>query len=90
MNPEFITHESCDVDAWVCVCGNTPHRLGFSPCTAAGVKVEPTAEKWPEYLYVCEDCGRIIWYETPEVIGFAPVNRFGDGTPPSQKVERGR
>jgi hypothetical protein len=66
---EYITRESqCD-DAWVCLCGNTPHSDGFSPCDPGGKPVEPTEERWPIPIYACDRCGRIIHQLTLQVIG---------------------
>lgn len=31
-----ISHEEGDETAWVCLCGNTPHTDGFSPCDMKG------------------------------------------------------
>lgn len=67
---EVITHEPGDDDAWVCICRNTPCGGGFYPCDKMGNQVEPV-EGW-EGLYVCADCGRIIHYDSLEVIGQNP------------------
>jgi hypothetical protein len=67
--PERIGHEPNDPEAWVCRCGNTPAMLGFFPCDRAGNPVEPTAADWPEPLYRCDDCGRIIDGRTLIVVG---------------------
>jgi hypothetical protein len=56
-------------DWWVCLCGNEADRDGFFPCDRRGAMVEPTAEAWPEPLYVCDQCGRIIEHGTRRVIG---------------------
>jgi hypothetical protein len=56
----FLQHEAGDRDAWICVCGNKPTEDGFFPCDWEGNQVEPTAQEWPQPLYICERCGRII------------------------------
>jgi hypothetical protein len=56
-------------DWWVCPCGNEADRKGFFPCDRNGRHVEPTAEAWPEPLYVCDRCGRIIAHGTRRVVG---------------------
>ena len=73
---EFITHEAGNDEAWVCICGNLPADGGFYPCDESGNEVEPV-EGW-EGLYVCADCGRIIRYESLEVIGRNPEPKFLD------------
>lgn len=69
MNKEFISCEPGYGDAWVCICGNTPCGNGFYPCDENGNQVEPTAKEWKTDLYVCDPCGRMIHFETLEVIG---------------------
>lgn len=56
-------------DWWVCLCGNEPDRFGFYSCDRTGAEVEPTEAEWPEPLYVCERCGRIIEQESGLVVG---------------------
>ena len=68
---QFITHEPEDDDAWICTCGNQPHRSGFYPCDHNGDEVEPVEGKWDD-LYVCAQCGNIIKQSTLEVIGQNP------------------
>ena len=65
---QFITHEPQDDDAWVCQCGNMPHTDGFFPCDSSGNEVEPESGNWTD-LYVCARCGRIIQYDTLEIVG---------------------
>jgi len=69
MNKEFITHEAGNEEAWICICKNRPEGAGFYPCDNAGNMVEPTDRDWPDPLYVCDDCGRIIHVTTLEVLG---------------------
>jgi hypothetical protein len=64
---EHISHEEQDRDAWICVCGNTPDHGGFYACDEDGDLIEPGNE-W-EYLYRCEDCGRVIDVRDHKVIG---------------------
>ena len=67
---EKITHEPQDIDAWVCLCGNTPSDSGFYPCDNLGNEVEPViGGSWDEVNYVCNQCGRIINQNTLEVTG---------------------
>lgn len=47
-------------DNWTCLCGNVAEDSGFQPCDREGREVEPTEAEWPEALYVCGGCGRII------------------------------
>src|SRR6187551_3205516 len=55
-------------DWWICFCGNQPDRDGFSFCDRDGSEVEPTEEEWPEPLYICNRCGRIIEQGTGIVV----------------------
>ena len=73
-NKEFIIHEAGDRDAWVCICGNTPVGGGFFACDENGNEMEPV-KGW-NGLYVCADCGRIIQYDSLEVVGRNPQPRF--------------
>jgi hypothetical protein len=61
-------------DWWVCLCGNQPDRDGFYSCDRNGTGVEPTEAEWPEPLYLCDRCGRIIEQGTGLV-----VNRQANG-----------
>lgn len=56
--------ERCD--AWVCVCGNTPHRSGFFPCDAKGNALEPD---WDGQFVFCDQCRRLIDRLTGDVVG---------------------
>jgi hypothetical protein len=56
-------------DWWMCLCGNEADQEGFFPCDRMGHQVEPTAQEWPEPLYVCDRCGRIIEHGTRRVVG---------------------
>lgn len=47
-----------------CLCGNRPDTGGFYPCNTKGEQIEPLVGIWPEPLYVCADCERIILYPT--------------------------
>jgi len=67
--PDRIRHEPNDPDAWVCRCGNTPATAGFRPCDRRGNAVAPTAADWPEPLYRCDRCGRIVDARTLIVVG---------------------
>ena len=67
-SPEYITREPGSLDAWVCLCGNTPSAEGFYPCDALGTQVEPTPEDWTTGCYVCARCGRIINQTSLEVV----------------------
>ena len=71
---EFITHESGNPDGWICVCRNTPTDGGFYPCDSSGNEMEPV-EGW-DGLYVCADCGRVIHFDTLEVVGRNPNPTF--------------
>jgi hypothetical protein len=62
----FIKKEKNDF--FHCVCGNTDDDCGFYPCDPDGNEVEPTIECWPDDLYCCDRCGRIIDSNTLEVI----------------------
>ena len=55
-------------DAWVCICGNKPHLLGFYPCDAEGDALEPDGSA--SDLVYCDQCRRIIAQMTGTVIGF--------------------
>jgi hypothetical protein len=66
-----VGQDGTDPDAWVCVCGNRPTEDGFFPCNRSGEHVEPTIEAWPEWLYSCDRCGRIIDSETRAVVSLA-------------------
>jgi hypothetical protein len=69
---EQISHEDDDVDAWVCLCGNTPPSDGFATCNADGDEIEPTlGGEWTS-LYVCNRCDRIIDQDTLMVVGRKP------------------
>jgi hypothetical protein len=68
-SPEYITCEPGALDAWVCLCGNTPAAEGFYPCDALGKEVEPTPADWTTGSYVCARCGRIISQKSLEVVG---------------------
>lgn len=65
---EYITHEPQDKDAWVCICGNEPHKSGFYPVNSKGEEVEPTPEDWDTNNYKCYGCDRIINQDTLEVV----------------------
>lgn len=73
---EYITREPGDKDAWHCICGNTPGDGGFYACDKDGNEVEPTEKDWTTDLYVCADCGRMIHYDTLEVVGQNPHPKF--------------
>lgn len=67
---QHITREPQDKDAWVCICGNMPHKDGFYPCDKQGNELEPTIDSpWDGKLYVCDQCGRIVNQDTLEVVG---------------------
>ena len=72
MPKEFITHESGNEEAWICICGNQPPGDGFFPCDETGNEVEPIVGSDWENLYVCARCGRIIDMNTLEVVGRNP------------------
>ena len=65
-------HADGYVDAWLCVCGNTPSSDGFYPCNEwDGVHVEPVIGGfWDGKSYVCDRCGRIIDQDTGNVTGY--------------------
>ena len=67
MTQEFITHETGNSDAWICICGNQPDYYGFYACDETGTEVEPVSG-WPG-LYVCSRCGRIIQQDSLKIIG---------------------
>lgn len=71
-NLEQISHEDDDVDAWVCLCGNTPPSDGFTTCNADGDEIEPTVESGWTSLLVCNRCGRIIDQDTLMIVGRKP------------------
>lgn len=64
---EYISNEPQDRDAWTCLCGNTPDHGGFYSCDEDGDHIEPGNE-W-EFLYRCNDCGRVIDDRDHSVIG---------------------
>ena len=64
----FIREEADNGDAWVCVCGNRPAAEGFFPCDRSGERVEPTPAAWPNPLYICDRCSRIIDADTLAVM----------------------
>ena len=64
---EHISHEQGNVEAWICICGNTPSSDGFYPCNEEGCEMEPEAG-WRD-LYVCGKCGRIINQNSLAVTG---------------------
>ena len=66
---EQISHEDNDVDAWVCLCGNTPPSDGFITCDADGNEVEPTINSGWTSLLVCNRCARIIDQNDLTVVG---------------------
>ena len=67
--PEQISHEEDDVDAWVCLCGNTPPSDGFATCDAVGNEIEPTLGGGWTSLLACNRCGRIIDQNDLMVVG---------------------
>jgi hypothetical protein len=80
---EFITHEkdfdgSDNVDAWVCICENTPTDDGFYPCDEHGNEMSPVIGSGWKDLYVCARCGRIIDQNTLEVVGRNPQPKMLD------------
>lgn len=66
-----LPDERGDGEGWRCVCGNRPIEDGFLPCTWVGDEVEPTPTAWPDPLYRCERCGRIIDAPTRSVVSLA-------------------
>jgi len=73
---EFITHEAGNPEAWHCICRNTPSDGGFYPCDENGNEMEPTIGSNWDGLYVCADCGRIIQFDSLEVVGQNPAPKF--------------
>jgi hypothetical protein len=71
--PEKISHEDHDVDAWVCLCGNTPPSDGFATCNEEGEDMEPTLGGGWTSLFVCNRCGRIVDQRTLSVVGRRPI-----------------
>jgi hypothetical protein len=69
---EYIKNEHGTIDAWVCVCGNTPCGSGFSACDKDGNEMEPLIGSNWDHLLVCFECGRIIHCETLQVMGQNP------------------
>jgi hypothetical protein len=69
---EFIMTHKTDLDAWRCICGNTPVGNGFFPCDESGNEIEPTIGSGWTDLYVCARCGRIIKQGTLQVVGRNP------------------
>lgn len=66
----IVLREGGYVDAWVCVCGNTPNHEGFYPCDRHGNLVEPDLDgPWDERRYRCDRCRRIIDQDTGYVLG---------------------
>ena len=75
---EYATRQPENEELLSCPCGNTPpewHR-GFVPCDKNGNEVEPTVGGWPNYWYVCTDCGRMIDETTLEVVGRNPHPKY--------------
>ena len=71
-----ITHEAGDIDAWICLCGNTPSGDGFDPCDEEGNDAEPV-EGWVG-LYRCGNCGAIIDYDSLSIIGYNKTKTGGE------------
>ncbi len=70
---ETIETSRRDGEDWlICPCGNEPDHDGFVPCDASGQEVEPTPRAWPQPLYACQRCGRIIDAATRRVVGRRP------------------
>jgi len=71
VNPVAEKLEADAYGEWHCVCGNTPSDSGFYPCDRAGVSVQPTEADWPDALYRCDGCRRIVLdsVEGPWVVG---------------------
>jgi hypothetical protein len=69
MKRERITR-SRDKDAWVSRWKRSGD--GFFTCDKDGVEVEPD-EHWTTDCYVCNSCGRMIDYNTLEVVGKAVI-----------------
>jgi hypothetical protein len=67
-----IEHEAGNKEAWICICGNRPAGGGFYPCDKNGDEMEPSKGSNWKGLYVCNECGRIIDFETLEVVGQNP------------------
>lgn len=67
LTPQTVT---LNEDELVCICDNTSGGSGFYTCNDLGSQVEPTPEAWERSLYACDNCGRIINYETLQVEGF--------------------
>lgn len=73
---EHITHEPNNPDAWVCICGNEPSELGFYPINDKNEEVEPTKEDWQTNQYFCAQCGRVIDFDTLEVVRQVPLENI--------------
>lgn len=70
---EFITHEASDHEAWVCICGNMPHELGFYPIDSHDQLVDPSSEESDTTNFVCARCGRVIDFETLRVVNVVAI-----------------
>jgi hypothetical protein len=66
---KFTVIHRDEFDALECLCGNRPEGYGFYPCNSEGEIVEPTPEELTSNRYVCDECGRIIDYDTLRVVG---------------------
>ena len=64
--------------AWYCFCGNADMSSGFSFCWTNGERVRDHLDDWDGDLMVCNRCGRIIYTELGEVVGFACKNRLNE------------
>ena len=66
-----IGYTGRDENEWVCICGNRPSEDRFLPCNRSGELVARTPATWPEPLYRCGRCGRVIDGDTRAVLSLA-------------------
>ena len=66
------------LEEWVCGCGNSGFAYSdkFTPCDTYGLPCLPQDEN---DLFVCNQCGRIHYAVTREVVGFAIQNKLTEG-----------
>jgi hypothetical protein len=61
---------------FLCICRNTPHNSGFYPINDENDVVAPTPEDWTTNEYVCAECGRVIDWDSLEVVRHIDPDRL--------------